>query len=198
MKPFGERIRELRKAKKETLNSTALATGMDATLLSRIERGERRATRAQMEQLSTHLGADAREMRIAWLGENIYQELQYEEFAKEAIMVAEARVAYGIFQKSDRTAIVKLIKNFLSLDGRVLRAWMFGSFARGDDGPKSDIDLMIEEDPNGSFSYFDLADIQFKLENLLKRKVDIGFASSLRDHAAQNIRQEAQLIYENT
>jgi len=198
MKPFGERIREMRKANKETLKSTALVTGMDATLLSRIERGERRATRAQMEQLATHLGADVHEMRIAWLGENIYQELQYEEFAKEAIMVAEARVAYGIFQKSDRTAIVNMIKNFLSVDGRVLRAWMFGSFARGDDGPKSDIDLMIEEDPNGPFSYFDLADIQFKLENLLKRKVDIGFASSLRDHAAQNIRQEAQLIYENT
>lgn len=198
MKPFGERIREFRKANRETLKSTALATGIDATLLSRIERGERRATRVQMEQLATHLGADTHEMRIAWLGENIYQELQYEEFAQEAIMVAEARVAYGIFQKSDRTAIVNVIKNFLSVDGRVLRAWMFGSFARGDDGPKSDIDLMIEEHPSGSFSYFDLADIQFKLENLLKRKVDIGFASSLRDHAAQNIRQEAQLIYENT
>jgi len=198
MKSFGEKIRELRQAKKETLKATARAVDIDATLLSRIERGERRATRAQMEQLASHLGADAREMRIAWLGEQIYKELEYEEHAKEVMMVAEARMAYGIFQKSDRSAIVSKIKNFFSVDGRVLRAWMFGSFARGDDGPKSDIDLMIEEDPNGSFSYFDLADIQFKLETLLNRKVDIGFASNLRDHAAKNIRQEAQLIYENT
>lgn len=86
----------------------------------------------------------------------------------------------------------------LDLDGRVNKAWIFGSFARGDDEPESDIDILIEEDSSAKFSYFDLADIQHQLSHLLQRKIDIGFVNSLKQNLTNHIQKEAILIYEKS
>lgn len=48
--------------------------------------------------------------------------------------------------------IKKIFKTFPAID----KAWIYGSFARGDDRPDSDIDLAVKTDD--SFSYFDLAE----------------------------------------
>jgi predicted nucleotidyltransferase len=61
---------------------------------------------------------------------------------------------------------------------------LFGSVARDEDGPASDVDLLVEFDrPVGYFGLFALQDY---LESLLGYKVDLGTAESLkpriRDH----------------
>ncbi len=61
-------------------------------------------------------------------------------------------------------------------------------------GPHSDIDIAIKTEEN--FSYFDLAEIQHKLENLLKRKVDIGFIDSFKPYIFKNLKKDLKLIYE--
>ncbi len=48
---------------------------------------------------------------------------------------------------------------------------VFGSVARGDDGPDSDIDLLVE--PADDASLFDLAQLEIDLEDLLGRPVDV-------------------------
>lgn len=61
---------------------------------------------------------------------------------------------------------------------------LFGSVARDEDGPASDVDLLVEFDrPVGYFGLFALQDY---LESLLDYKVDLGTPGSLkpriRDH----------------
>lgn len=53
----------------------------------------------------------------------------------------------------------------------VLKSAIFGSFARGDSGPESDVDLLIEF-PEGK-TMLDLIELQGNLESALGKKVDI-------------------------
>lgn len=58
----------------------------------------------------------------------------------------------------------------------VTRLRLFGSMARGEAGPDSDIDLIAEIDHSSGFSLLDLAGLQLDLAELLGRKVQIGTA----------------------
>lgn len=197
MESIGELLRRLRKEKGEPLRKVAAYLDVDQAVLSKIETGQRKATKEQVEKLAKYFGANKKELLVAWLSDKILYEITDEEWAEDALKAAEDKVAYRKFKKYDRNTIVRKIKQFLKKDGRIHKAWIFGSFARGDDRPGSDIDMMIEDIENGKFNYFDLADIQYKLEQILNRKVDIGFASSLREGVAETIQNEAKLIYEN-
>jgi predicted nucleotidyltransferase len=61
---------------------------------------------------------------------------------------------------------------------------LFGSVARDEDGPASDVDLLVEF--NRPVGYFGLFALQDYLESLLGCKVDLGTSNSLkpriRDH----------------
>lgn len=59
---LGQLLRQLRADRGEPLRIVAAAARMDSTLLSRIERGERLPTPAQLEALALHLGADPTEL----------------------------------------------------------------------------------------------------------------------------------------
>ena len=72
---------------------------------------------------------------------------------------------------------------------------LFGSMARGEVGPKSDVDLLVEIDPESHFSLFDLLDLQDDLRALLGRQTHFAFASKLRPWLREEILQEAILIY---
>lgn len=106
--------------------------------------------------------------------------------------MAEEKIAYRRFTKQDRHAILDKLRSFFAEDGRIKKAWIFGSFAREEDGPGSDIDIAIEEDKAQKFSYFDLADVQHRLEQMIGRKIDIGFSDGL----APKIAHETALLYE--
>ena len=53
----------------------------------------------------------------------------------------------------------------------VSRASLFGSVVRGDTHKNSDIDILVEVPEDKSL--FDMMDIQFELEDVLKKKVDL-------------------------
>jgi len=195
---IGEMIRRLREKKGEPLRVLAACLQIDQAIMSKIERGQRRITKRQVEKLADYFKANKRDMLVAWLSDQVVYQVEGESLAKEALKVAEEKLAYQNSKSLDRESIVKQISQFLRKDGRINKAWIFGSFARGDDRSTSDIDIMIEEDEEKKFSYFDLADIQYQLEQLVQRKIDIGFASSLKEHLALNIKNEAKLIYEKS
>ncbi|MES2093061.1 MAG: nucleotidyltransferase domain-containing protein [Actinomycetota bacterium] len=66
---------------------------------------------------------------------------------------------------------------------------MFGSIARGDDRPDSDIDLLVGFDEGASL--FDLAGLGQELETLLGRRVDIVSETGGDDDFLTRIRQES-------
>ncbi|MCB1268626.1 MAG: nucleotidyltransferase family protein [Microthrixaceae bacterium] len=65
---------------------------------------------------------------------------------------------------------------------------LFGSVARGDDTPESDIDFLVEFEPGSSL--FDLMDLQEALGQLLGVPVDVVSVGGLKDRD-DHIRREA-------
>ena len=77
----------------------------------------------------------------------------------------------------------------------VLKAWLFGSFARGEDTPLSDVDIIVLLDnskPVG-LRFFGMWN---DLEQLLDRKVDLVTEGSLADFARESVERDKILIYE--
>ncbi len=66
---------------------------------------------------------------------------------------------------------------------------VYGSTARGEAGPESDVDLLVElSRPMGLFGFFT---IQERLEQLLNCPVDLAEASALRPRVRERILKEA-------
>lgn len=58
-------------------------------------------------------------------------------------------------------------------DRGVIEASLFGSMARGEDRPDSDVDLLVKFDQKRKVSLFDVVSIREELEKKIGRKVDL-------------------------
>lgn len=79
----------------------------------------------------------------------------------------------------------------------VLKAWLFGSFARGEETPLSDVDILVLLDhskPVG-LKFFGIWN---DLERFLNRKVDLVEEGELLPFAVESANRDKQLIYERT
>ena len=77
----------------------------------------------------------------------------------------------------------------------VVKAWLFGSFARGEETPLSDVDILVVLDhtqPVG-LKFFGMWN---DLEVLLDRSVDLVTEASLADFARESVERDKILIYE--
>lgn len=78
----------------------------------------------------------------------------------------------------------------------VLKAWIFGSFARGEERDDSDVDLLVKFDrslPIGLFAYLRM---HRELEEKLGRKVDLVEEGTLRPAAQVTANRDLKVIYE--
>jgi len=73
---------------------------------------------------------------------------------------------------------------------------IFGSFVRGEQKAKSDVDIAIEFDKNKPKSLLDLVHAENELSKTLKRKVDLGILSSINPHIIDEVKKEMRVIYE--
>jgi predicted nucleotidyltransferase len=76
----------------------------------------------------------------------------------------------------------------------VLKAYLFGSFARGEADEKSDVDIMVDLDhsrPIGLHYFGIIAD----LEDLLGRPVDMVTEEGLDRRVLPYVKKDLQLIY---
>ncbi len=69
----------------------------------------------------------------------------------------------------------------------VRRAVVFGSVARGSEGPDSDVDIAVTVDPGRVATLFAHGDIQQHLEGWLGRPVDLARLDRLRPTVAQDV-----------
>lgn len=147
-----------------------------------------------MVKLAGYFKVKENDLLVAWLSDNLVYEVEDEDMALKALQVAEERVAYTAFKKIDRKEVLKQLKNQIKKFPLIEKAWIYGSFARKDDGPKSDVDIALQT--HEAFNYFDLAEVQYQLENTINRKVDVGFIYSFKLYILEHIKPDLKLIYE--
>jgi len=94
MDTFGIIIRRQRESRKLPLRVVASSVNTDQAILSKIERGQRKATREQVLKLAKFFNMDEEELFIAWLSDKIAYELKGEIHAKKALKVAENKIEY--------------------------------------------------------------------------------------------------------
>ena len=72
----------------------------------------------------------------------------------------------------------------------VTSAAVFGSVARGDAQPDSDVDILVDIDPDAKLSLFGHIGVQHFLADLLGRKVDLVSRTALRPRMRERVRAE--------
>ncbi len=79
----------------------------------------------------------------------------------------------------DVISILKSHEGFFREQG-VTRLAVFGSMARGDARPDSDVDLVIDLDPDAKFSLLDLVHVKNETSDVLGCKVDVVLRRSVK------------------
>lgn len=103
-----------------------------------------------------------------------------------ARLAAAAKPRPSVVLFAHRSEIVKLAANYRASNVRV-----FGSVARGEDRPGSDVDLLVEFAPDATL--YDQVELAQDIEDLLGIHVDVVSEAGLRDqHDA--IRLEARAL----
>lgn len=92
--------------------------------------------------------------------------------------------------------LVSKIRDFM-VNQPVKRAWLFGSYSRGEETPSSDIDILVDyDDSNGIVSLFKMGGILMDLTDMLGRKVDLVENRGLKAFARESVDRDKILIYE--
>ena len=118
-------------------------------------------------------------------------------YSKQKIYLRKKNVQ-GINKEAnmDRQQTIQTIHDYM-VGQPVVKAWIFGSFARGEDKPKSDIDILFVPDfEHGSFTLLTHGGMYEDLKQLLGREVDLVVDGSLRPYAKESAERDKILVYE--
>lgn len=79
----------------------------------------------------------------------------------------------------------------------IRRAYLFGSYAREEATPESDVDLRLELEDTDNMSLYDLAHLQKTLEQALDKPVDLVTAHTIKNQKlADAIEKDKVLLYD--
>ena len=96
-------------------------------------------------------------------------------------------------QTMSTQAMTQLIAEYFKTQP-VLKAWIFGSYARGEQTADSDIDILIQ--PEKSVGLFKLSGMHLDLQELLNLEVDLVTVKGLMSFARESADRDKILIYE--
>jgi len=94
-----------------------------------------------------------------------------------------------LHMKQDINDIIQILQSY-----KVKKIALFGSYARGDNNEKSDIDILIE--PASRTTLFDMAGMQIDLKASLKKSVDLITYGSISPILKDNILKDEKVIYQ--
>lgn len=92
-------------------------------------------------------------------------------------------------------SLLNKLKDFFSTQP-VEKAWLFGSYSRGEETENSDIDILVSFDKNAKISLLRHAAMLVDLEDLLRCPVDLVNEKSLFPEIRKEIELDKILIYE--
>lgn len=202
MESFPEILKRLREEKKVPLRIVSESVGIDQAVLSKLENGQRRASREQVCKFASYYNVSDNELMIAWLSDKIVYELENEDLAVKALQVAEEKVSYILKSREQAKKIVDIkeiksvIRQIFDVQNKVKLAWLFGSYARGESNSLSDIDILIDVQDSKKFNLFDIAEIKEKLQERFGLPVDVVMLKAISPDIKKRIEKEMILIYE--
>ena len=92
-------------------------------------------------------------------------------------------------------AMTQIIANYFKTQP-VLKAWLFGSFARGEETPESDVDILVQYDDTAHISLLTISHMMGELERSTGRRVDLIEDGCLMPFAVESANRDKRLIYE--
>ncbi|GAB3910616.1 helix-turn-helix transcriptional regulator [Mucilaginibacter boryungensis] len=95
LKNFGETIRDIRERKKLLLRQVAASLEVDTALVSKLERGERKAQREQVSKLAKLFGVPEESLMVIWLSDRVLNILEQEPLANEVLKQTEKRINHN-------------------------------------------------------------------------------------------------------
>lgn len=112
-------------------------------------------------------------------------------------MQVESSHKIKLFDKNSATknSIIPTIQGYFATQP-ITKAWLFGSYSRGEETIGSDVDILVTFDEDAKISLFKYADIICQLENLLKRNADLVEECTLLPFAQKTANDDKVLIYE--
>jgi len=79
---------------------------------------------------------------------------------------------------------------------QICRLALFGSVLRDDFGPESDVDVLVEFEPDTKVGFFKLYDLEQELSGLLGgRRVEMNTPRSLSKYFRDRVLSEAEALY---
>ena len=193
--PFGDKIRKLRKQKKWTLKRVSDLLQVDQAILSKAERGIRKLTKPQVLKLITIFDVSPEILLTPWVAEKVASTIgEDHEFAGGALKLSQQVVAFRNYQKFNYRRNLTDLVDVISRFQKVEKAWIYGSFPTKRVTAISDINVAIQT--ADTFTYFDLADIKYKLEKRVGRPIDIGWRDQFKEEVWLAVKDELILIYE--
>jgi hypothetical protein len=72
-----------------------------------------------------------------------------------------------------------------------LRLYLYGSLARDDAGPASDVDVFVDRDPAKRFGFIELTELEFLLRDILGAEVDVSTRTGLHPALSEAIEKSA-------
>lgn len=78
----------------------------------------------------------------------------------------------------------------------VLKAWLFGSYARGEEREDSDVDIMVTLDREAHVGLFKLSGMRLDLQDRIGKEVDLVTEKGLLPFARESVNNDRILVYE--
>ena len=93
------------------------------------------------------------------------------------------------------TEMIETIREYFKTQP-VLKAWIFGSYARGEETEDSDVDILVVYDDSKPVGLMKIANMYVNLKKLLQREVDLVEEGTLLPFAVESANRDKKLIYE--
>ena len=78
----------------------------------------------------------------------------------------------------------------------IKKAWLFGSYSRGEERPDSDVDILVEYKNSDEISLFAISHMISSLKKILNKRVDLVEEGCLLPFAVDSVYRDRILIYE--
>jgi uncharacterized protein len=101
-------------------------------------------------------------------------------------------MAYSLEQKMPKNKLVEFCKR-----NHIRKLSIFGSAIRGQLGPESDIDLLVEFETNHTPGLFSIVKMEMELSEVLGRKVDLRTPEDLSQYFRDEVIRDAELQYQS-